>query len=148
MPLEPIQTKTTTTLQSEEKKIQLPELLPLERKVTRGPDSNRYCIPAALSVMTNLHVDRIVELIREEIGEQPIEGIFYPLALKILTKLGYSYTRTRGITTTKSVYFVLMHDHCGVISNLYYYDNQYPNGTQHFPKMRVESIFEVWKGTR
>lgn len=110
-------------------------------------NDNRYCVPAALSIITNIPVAGVVELIREEIGDQPIEGIFYPLALKILRNLGYTYKDTI-LLPKKGYVFVIFKKHVGVIKDLIYYDNKYPNGISLGSEGeygRAERILEVVK---
>ena len=120
--------------------------------VQRSLESNRFCVPAALSALTGLHVDRITELLKEEIGDQPIEGILYPLALKILNRLGFKYqeiTARQRKEIKNGLFLVCFPGHVGVIEGLTFYDSANPMGLdlrsgQH-PRQRVTKVFKVWK---
>lgn len=124
-------------------------------QVTRSPNSNRFCIPAALSALTGLHVDKVIELIKEEIGEQPIAGILYPLALKILKQLGFTFREIPFPHQMKDytlrdgrLFLICQPHHVGVIEGKLYFDNSFPQGTENPPRMRITKIFEVWKETK
>lgn len=114
------------------------------RYLQRGPHSNRFCVPAALALLLDCHVDHAVALIREEVGEQPIEGIYYPLILKILQKQGYKTLESR-CTKPESSYLLVFPGHVGVWIDQRFYDNQISEGSAEAPNRRVEKIFRVWK---
>src|ERR1035438_8057604 len=56
----------------------------------REPSDTPYCVPFTLAALTGVTVRQAATWIHEEIGDQPISGIFYPLALKILRAKGFS----------------------------------------------------------
>ena len=122
-------------------------------QVTKSPNSNPFCVPAALSALIGLHVDKVIELIESEIGKQPISGILYPLALKILRDLGYRFreislkaSATRGAHFTEGkTYLICQPRHVGVIEGKLYIDNFFPQGTECPQRLRIIKIFEVWK---
>lgn len=114
------------------------------RCLQRGHYSNRFCVPAALALLLDCHVDHAVALIWQEVGEQPIEEIYYPLILKILQKQGYKTLESR-YTKPESSYLLVFPGHCGVWIDQRFYDNQIPEGSTKAPNRRVEKIFRVWK---
>lgn len=110
---------------------------------------NIYCGPAALSAITGLSVKECCKLIENEIGDQPIEGIYYPLLLKILTDLDYNFERTnfdKGFYRS-GVFLICFKKHFGVLDNGIYYDNHYPFGESFSYKFggKVETIWEITK---
>lgn len=115
------------------------------RCLLRGPHSNRFCVPAALALLLECHVDHAVALIRQEVGEQPIEGIFYPLILKILQKQGYKFVEVRQTFDTDNSYLICFAGHVGTWIEGRYYDNQFPNGSDETPRRSIQRIFRVWK---
>lgn len=61
------------------------------RPVKKG--SNRYCGPAALSIITGMDTDRTAKLIREISGQRFVKGTAYGTMIWALEKLGYSCLR-------------------------------------------------------
>lgn len=114
------------------------------RALQRGPHSNRFCVPAALALLLDCHVDHAIALIRQEVGEQPIEGIYYPLILKILQKQGYKTLESR-YTKPESSYLLVFPGHVGVWINQRFYDNQISEGSAEAPNRQIKRIFRVWK---
>lgn len=116
--------------------------------IQRSTNSNIFCVPAALSALTGLHVDECVKLIREDLGDQPITGVYYSVILKILKKLGFQY-RECGLKTQfiGTLVLVCFRGHVGIVDGLNYIDNKYPYGVslENFKLTRVEKVFEVWK---
>lgn len=126
-------------------------------RVTRDATSNTYCVPAALSALTGLHVDKVIELVREHLGDQPISGLYYPIALRILRDLGYKTTELpvwapnislqgeiKHLSSNKD-YLVTIHGHMLVVSHRHVIDNAYPNGImpEKYP-MRHARVEKVW----
>lgn len=108
-------------------------------------DDNLFCVPAAISAITGLSVAEVCKLIKEEIGDQPIRGIFYPLALKILTeKLGFQYRDSFDIRPSKT-YLLHFKGHAAAVDNMIYYDNSFPSGTPYNIKANPIKIFEIFK---
>ncbi len=122
--------------------------------IRSNPNSNPFCGPAALSVILRRDVDDCLILIKKEVGDQPIQGLFYPCLLKILKEQGYSYKRVRTFDYTDgNLYLIVFYHHFGVLSNLgetnqptQYFDNSHPNGTSLLPRMKIEVTFEIKKG--
>lgn len=54
---------------------------------------NNNTIPAALSILTGLPVGDCVMELRKHLGDQPISGVFIPVAIQVLESLGYSVER-------------------------------------------------------
>ena len=109
-------------------------------KILRNPNSNTFCVPAALAALTGLHVDSCVDLIRQGIrGDTPISGVYYPFVLKIFGKLGYHYQERTGIDRTMALpqklnvefckLLLCFDGHVGVLDYGTYFDNAHPNGT-------------------
>src|SRR5690242_10552493 len=117
-------------------------------KVQRTEGSNRFCVPAALSALTGRTVDEITVLIHDEVGDQPIRGLFYPLALKILKRLGYTWKETNftqldGVVRNSAgkLFMVCFQGHMAVVDNFTYFDNSYPHGLQsNYPVQRLPAI--------
>ena len=133
--------------------------LPVQVRHTLG--GSPYCVPAALSALTGLNTLETTKLLQEEIGNKPIAGVFYPIALKILGQLGFKYQEW-GFFEREGLYLVRLRGHMGVVSTfstpstystpsthptLQFFDNSNPTGTnQGTPgKRRIEKIFRVWK---
>lgn len=124
-----------------------------------------YCVPAALSALTGLNTLETTKLIQAEIGNKPIQGIFYPLALKILGQLGYKYQEW-GYLERGGLYLVGFRGHVGVVAESpvggtpstystsstghteqLFFDNSFPLGTNQgtTKKRRIEKIFRIWR---
>lgn len=110
-------------------------------KLKRSPTSNPFCVPAALALLLNIHVDEAVKLLKEDIGDQPITGVFYPLILKNIQLRGFTYREKRwnGLGT----YLFVFRGHVGVLIDNVYYDNQIPGGTEVLPNRRIEKCFRI-----
>lgn len=100
-------------------------------------DSNNiYCVPAALSILTDKPVGDCVSLIRNHLGDQAIEGIYLPIAWLILKRLGYQPSRAESLddvtlsntTRLKGNYLVSIGGHALAIKDGIIFDNRYPNG--------------------
>lgn len=123
-------------------------------KIQRNSNSNQFCVPAALAALTGLHTDECEKLLKEELGDIKITGVFYPIILKILGKLGYQYkevSRSNAKNFSEGRQFLIcMSGHVGVIEGKTYYDNGYLNGVElesggKHRRLRIQQIFEVWK---
>lgn len=127
-------------------------------RVLRDKDSNRYCVPAALSALTGLAVDTIIPLLAEELGDQPITGIFLPIAIKVLKGLSYEvkpyswcdltvnqFGQATHKTATK--YLISIRGHALVIHRGMVYDSQFEDGIIYgrYPckGYRIEMAFEI-----
>ncbi len=98
-------------------------------KVLRDTTSNPYCVPAALSAITGKHVDEILILLKDYLGDQPVTGIYYPIALAILSKLGYQYKEVPK-TSFPGTFLCFTKTHAFVVSNGIYFDNNHPDGAK------------------
>ncbi len=108
-------------------------------RVLRDATSNPYCVPAALSALTGRHVDEVLILLKDYLGDQPVSGIYYPIALAILQKLGYQYKEVQRISTT-GTFLCFTKTHAFVVSNGVYFDNNCPNGATGFRIPRVKPV--------
>lgn len=113
--------------------------------ILTSPNSNPFCVPAALAALTGLHVDECVVLLKEDIGEQPITGVFYPLILKHLGKLGYLFREVRHVDR-EGTFLLVYRVHVGVVENSVYIDNQYPRGIayQYHSSRRIQKAFQIF----
>lgn len=126
----------------------------MKLELKRSPSSNNYCVPAALALITNLSVDEIESLLRVELGDQPITGLYYPLGLKILSKLGYQFKRieppnlgTKFAILSMNTYYCTNLNHCFVLHDSKFWDNHFPNGQQYGynDSFMITQCWEVWK---
>lgn len=110
--------------------------------------SNPYCVPSALALLLDTDVDTACNLIREELGEQAIAGIFYPVILKKLHEAGFRWkelspSAVKLLHKNKAGRFLLcFKGHVGVMLDGTYYDNQHPAGISR-PTQAVRSAYEV-----
>jgi hypothetical protein len=116
----------------------------------RGTSKNPFCGPAALALLLNRPLDGIDSLLKEKLGSSIQKGIFYPLVIQILEEQGCK-VKQRAITTfdiktakrLDQLYLICYKEHFGVSKFGFYHDNQFPNGTEHYPRLRIEKVFEV-----
>ena len=54
--------------------------------------TNNFCVPYALALLTGKSIDDCVDLLKEKLGDQPIAGIFFPVARRILIEQGFECT--------------------------------------------------------
>ena len=115
----------------------------------RGTSTNPYCGPAALALLMNKPLDEVDEILKEKLGTSIQKGLFYPLMLQILQEQGYKYHLTTKRTFVKSEndgnYLIVFKEHFGVAKKGFYYDNSMPRGTEHFPRLRIERVYQVCK---
>lgn len=89
--------------------------------------SNRFCVPAALALLLDTTVDVATNLIRQDLGDQPIIGVYYPLILKHLSKAGFIYQEVKKLEPAGK-FLVRFNGHVGVFIDGTYFDNCHPNG--------------------
>ncbi len=111
-------------------------------KVLKDATSNPYCVPAALSAITGKHVDEILILLKDYLGDQPVSGIYYPIALAILGKLGYQYKEVSKLSAA-GTFLCFTKTHAFVVSNKIYFDNTYPDGAK-FWSARPSKAFQIF----
>lgn len=116
----------------------------------RNTNSNTFCVPAAVALISGQHVDDVIKMIQEDLGDRPITGLFYPMGLKYLEKLGFKYERVNtnnpAALDVESTYYLCLRGHAAVIHEGLYYDNANPNGVEiKISKHAVESLWKVWK---
>lgn len=123
-----------------------PEAQP--RAVRRNATSNPFCGPAALSIITGLHVDECVKLIQQRIGNKLISGIYFPTIIEIAQDLGFRHYRTAHFPlSSPNPVLVVRKEHFVVIWDGILYDNQHPNGTKDFKRTKSEMYFEMIPNT-
>jgi hypothetical protein len=122
--------------------------------IQRSSTSNIYCVPAALAALLDCHVDLAEALLKEELGDQPITGIYYPLIFKVLRHVDLDYRWIEVSQTYRQThnetYLLCFNGHVGVVKDKCYFDNQQPNGkpmTEHPYSRKIRQIFRVWKTT-
>ena len=117
------------------------------------PAPSWYCVPTALANLTGLTQREATALLAQELGDVPIEGVFYPTLLKVLVSLGFGYrevsTDYRKHNYSKGqMYLIVFRGHVGIIKNCKYIDTYYRNGIElsRSPVRRVvETNFLIWK---
>jgi len=128
--------------------------------VVTTPGANAYCVPAALSALTGHPVPIVETMIRQHLGDLPITRVYLPIALRVLTDLGYKYrdvlrdpdlTLTQFVHKTASpdrMYLVEIPGHALVVTQRRIVDNCHPNGVAvelyHTRRSNVRRAFEVW----
>lgn len=104
----------------------------LSLKRSRG--DNPYCVPAALALLMDIEVSKSTQLLRDAgVGDVPIKGIYFGLAIKILREHGYEVNRLAdNLNWTKLPYgpmfMVISFKHMWVVKDGLMYDNMNPNG--------------------
>lgn len=110
------------------------------------PTSNPYCVPAALALLLDTTVDEACTLIKEELGDVGITGVFYPVILKKLAEHGYQWKELlvpRKLPATGN-FLLCFKGHVGVWIDGTYYDNMNPQGVAKcLPKQRITGLYEV-----
>lgn len=116
------------------------------------PGRNNYCVPAAISIMLAMPVDEVCDEIRDLIGKQPISGIYFPIALRILERQGRAHRQLMPKTIARVMfdsrpsdkfYFCIFRGHVGVVHAGGYFDNSHPTGTNAIPKYKTIALYEV-----
>lgn len=123
--------------------------------------ANTYCVPAALSAITGHHVTTCTLRIRQHLGDLPITGVHLPIALRVLSDLGYKYrdilngdevTLTQFARRSASpgrMYLVEIPGHALVVADRRIIDNHHPHGVPvelyHTCRSHVHRAFEVWQ---
>lgn len=130
----------------------------MKLELKRSSTDNQFCVPAALALITQLPLSKIENLLRDELGDVPITGLYYPIGLKILVRLGYSYKKIELIRldvnrlNPESFYYCTQPGHCFVIHDNLWWDNQYPNGisfsTEFKKRVKVTQCYEITKSVK
>jgi hypothetical protein len=89
-------------------------------------------------------VDETTAMLQAKLGDQPIAGIYFPLALRILEENGYSYKEAKAIKYGR-VFFIVIPMHVVVCSNSYVYDNGPYKGKTFEDLRKVWHCFEITK---
>jgi hypothetical protein len=117
-------------------------------ELRRQPGDTDFCVPAALALLTGATVGEVADDLHEFLGDQPISGIYFPIALAVLKKRGFQ-TRKCPNPRRAGTYFCCNKSHAFVISDSVYYDNSFPNGSKisKLPRLSAKHglCFEVTK---
>lgn len=92
----------------------------------RSENDNKFCVPAALALILDISVSESVMLIKEELGDTEITGVFHPIILKIITQQGWTY-KLAPFTTKHHIFLIVFKGHVGVYREGIYIDNQQVN---------------------
>lgn len=88
----------------------------------RSENDNKFCVPSALALILDIPVSESVALIKEELGDIEITGVFYPVILNIITQKGWTY-KLAPFTTKHHIFLIVFKGHVGVYREGLYYDN-------------------------
>lgn len=105
----------------------------------REVSDNKFCVPAALALILDIPVSESVALIKEELGDTQITGVFYSIILKIITQKGWTY-KLAPFTTKHHIFLIVFEGHVGVYREGIYMDNQ--------PVYGCETVFNSELPTR
>jgi hypothetical protein len=119
----------------------------MKLELKRSPGDTPYCVPAALALITNQPL-RVIQIdLQAFLGDEPISGIYFPVALAVLKKYGWAYKEVPN-PRRAGTFFCCNRSHAFVISDSVYYDNSFPNGSKisKLPRLGPRAIcFEVTK---
>lgn len=110
-----------------------------------GNSDNKFCVPAAISLVSGITVEQSVKLLKEELGEQAVTGIFMGTMLKVLKGLGFSprpisIKKWKELGENRAIIFIP--GHVMVYYDGKYYDNHFPLGIP--VKQRVVKIEAIY----
>ena len=117
-------------------------------KLEKGNSSNPYCVPAALAFLLDTTVEEAEKLLKAELGDQPITGIF-GFHLKILRQAGFQLNEIRHFpkkTIPPGKFLVHYVGHAGVLIDGRYYDNKFQAGLDYIP--RLKEVTNMWELVR
>jgi hypothetical protein len=107
-----------------------------------------YCMPAALACLTGKTVDEAIELFKRELGDTPIQGVYYPVLLKILKEHGFDWQELE--TRNDRVKFigdmiVFVHGHVMVYDSILhkFYDPASPDGRTELRYTKILKVYAV-----
>jgi hypothetical protein len=89
-------------------------------------------------------VDETTAMLKDKLGDQPIAGIYFPLALRILEENWYTYKECKKIDQHKT-YFVVIPLHVVVVDDMIVYDNGPYEGKMFLALRKVWHCFEITK---
>lgn len=89
---------------------------------------SQYCVPTALSLVAIISYPCAVADIQEHLGDVPIAGVYFPIALKIL-KEKYKFEPIRvWKVMSRGLYVISTAGHMFIVRDGIFYDNQFPEG--------------------
>ena len=113
-------------------------------KLLRSTHNTPFCVPAAIALITGAHLDTIENELRDFLGDQPISGIYYPIALALLKKHNFVYAQVRRLTRS-GTFLCFTKSHAFVYHDGVYYDNSCPDGVAIHDLPRTNLMFRVEK---
>jgi hypothetical protein len=135
-------------------------------KLIRDKHSNHYCGPAAVALLTGVHVDEAARALRAASGERAVKGTVNRHMMTALSLLGHmaipvptQSVNGRPPTLTQALkgalrgrqvetrYLVTLTGHYVVIQGRKLYDNKHPQGVRltecPYRRKRVRALFSV-----
>jgi hypothetical protein len=98
----------------------------------------RWCVPSALHIITDKPYEECLQLIKNHLGDDPISGVYIPIAVKILeVELGYTVKRVKaGMRLSQymdkkyyyKTFLIAIPGHALVIRHSLLFDNKNLNG--------------------
>lgn len=111
----------------------------------------QWCVPYALHLITGKTYLECLDLIKQDLGDQPIEGVYLPIALGVLERLGYKCDAVKADLSLKfynhydKTYLIEIQKHALVMKKGKMYDNHSPRGTNKYYRARTIRAFQVYK---
>lgn len=130
-------------------------------KILRNKNSNHYCGPAAIALLTGVHVDEAARALRVASGKRAVKGAVNRHMMEALSLLGHfaipvpvasKPTLTQALAgplrgRQAETYLVTLTGHYVVIQGRTLYDNKHPEGVRltecPYRRKRVRSLFSV-----
>ena len=122
--------------------------------------TNHYCVPTALSILTDLPVDAVEKILKDVyLGDVEISGIYIGLALKFLSDNGYYWEPSllegqrlvmcHKLQHPDFQYLIEIKGHALIYKDNTLYDNSYPQGIdiQKYER-RAERIVRAYRITK
>jgi hypothetical protein len=113
----------------------------------------KWCVPAALQIITGKSYEECETLLRKYLGDQPIQGVFITIASRILRDLGYtvepwnikSKLTLARLQYINGTYLVETHGHAQIVKDGLLYDNSNNGASLKNNRTKIERIYEVSK---
>ena len=114
----------------------------MKLELKRSPGDTPYCVPAALALLTQEPVSEMEKALHRYLGDEPISGILFPLALAVLTDRNIAYREVFGPRKI-GLFLCFTKSHAFVMADGTYYDNSFPTGSKVLSMPRVQKCFEI-----
>jgi hypothetical protein len=107
-----------------------------------------FCMPAALACLTGKTVDECIDLFKAELGDTPIQGVYYPILLKILARHGFDWQELESKYDRSNFIgdmIVLVPGHVMIYDSIckLFYDPASPDGRKVPKYTRIGKVFAV-----